>query len=779
MSFANDHRLLRTVQLASLAAALATIAACKGPDPSTFACTSSAECPGDYHCDLGTASAAGSNKCVSGAPLPRTLAADASKFLLSKRPSADGSTRTTITADLAAVTSTPDFVGVRLIASQAGRDLADSPVAADGSVLAFQLPQATAQVSLRVQDDSGHSIPVTGYPEQVELSFAGKDVAGNTNPNTAYDMTATSDSLYAPASWISSGPGPGGRATELAVADTLLPDGGIQSSASYSSIAYLDYHSAGTTVPAALQDPTSTTPGTTAGWQELSQIATSEAPKGGPGARVGATLTSVNGVILYGGTDLAGVAADTVGTFWRFNPFQGWTHVVPPAGANAVPTGGAKAGGGFGSGGSTSCATFPCTTQFNLEFSMAGGINAANNPTNRVVAYGTQSSMQTSTSPSVVIATGWFDVGTLPFVNAGMASAPATVPISNSTTTATFDNFAGLIMVGGQGIASGGTGVNSNDQNGCMLYAGYPFGGTVAVANKTISCADGNFNTATGEIGFRTGATLVAIDSQSFLLFGGNKTGGTGGFANGLKNDLWKGTLACNAIAPAATCTTQMTWAKVIPTGTPPLARANAGGGVWQTTFVFTPSFASHRRVGFYGGDAGAAPLTDLWEYDIDANAWRQVPLDPAPALAPAGRTRFAMTGDGSRGYLFGGNVGGAPSDQMWFTSREAPARLLVKAPFSLPAIDQATATKITVDVAGSPFSQAFLWDGTRWRFLGMSAFEGGAYHLLIVPTAPATGFLQPDGNIYLLLMGLSRATPGFAGGALTLDRVKMAVDFK
>ena len=41
------------------------------------------------------------------------------------------------------------------------------------------------------------------------------------------------------------------------------------------------------------------------------------------------------------------------------------------------------------------------------------------------------------------------------------------------------------------------------------------------------------------------------------------------------------------------------------------------------------------------------------------------------------------------------------------------------------------------------------------------------------------SGFLQPDGNIYLLLMGLSRATPGFAGGALTLDRVKMAVDFK
>jgi len=469
MSFANDRRLLRTIQLASLAAALATIAACKGPDASTFACSSSAECPGDYHCDLGSASTTGTFKCVSGAPTPRTIAADASKFLLSKRPSADGSVRTTILANLGAVTSTPDFVGVRLVASQGGRDLADSSVAADGSVLEFQLPQATVQVSLRVQDDSGHSVPVTGYRQQVELSFAGKDVAGNTNPNTAYDVTGTSDSLYAPATWLTGGPGPGGRPAELAVADTLFPDGGIQSSASYSSIGYLDYHTAGTTAPAALQDPTSTSAGSAVGWQDYSQIATLQAPDGGPAARVGATLSSVNGVTLYGGTDLAGAAADTAGTYWTFNTFEGWTHVVPPAGPNALPTGGAKAGVGIGFGGSTSCAAFPCTTLFNFQFSVAGGVNAANSATNRVVAYGTQSSMQTSTSPSVVTATGWFDVGTLPFVNAGMASAPAVVPISNSAGAATFDNFAGLILVGGQGVASGGAGVNSNDQNGCLL----------------------------------------------------------------------------------------------------------------------------------------------------------------------------------------------------------------------------------------------------------------------------------------------------------------------
>ncbi|HKC58847.1 MAG TPA: hypothetical protein VKB92_02070, partial [Myxococcales bacterium] len=288
----NDHRLLRTLQLASLAAALATLAGCKGPDASTFACSSSAECPGDYHCDLGTASSAGTFKCVSGAPTPRTLAADATKFLLSKRPSADGSTRTTILANLGAVTSTPDFVGVRLVASQGGRDLADSPVAADGSVLEFQLPQATAQVSLRVQDDSGHTVPVTGYPEQVELSFAGREVAGTTNAAAVFDVGTLSDSLYPPATWIANGPGlDGGVPAQFVASDTLLPDGGVQFSNSYSSIGYLDYHTAAGGTPSAPTDaPVGAAGGTPVGWQQYFALATADSAPTPPAARIGATI---------------------------------------------------------------------------------------------------------------------------------------------------------------------------------------------------------------------------------------------------------------------------------------------------------------------------------------------------------------------------------------------------------------------------------------------------------------------------------------------------------
>jgi len=775
---ANRH-LFRSPQLASLAAALAALAGCAAPDPTNFACTSSAECPSGYHCNLGTASTAGTFKCASGAPQQKTLSANATLFQLVTKPNLDGSIRTTIAAAVGAVTSTPDFVGVRVIASQGGKDVAESQVAADGSALEFQLPSATAQVSLRVQDDSGHSIPVTGYNQQVELSFVGRDVAGTSNPNDAFDVTTTSDSHYDPATWISTGPGPGGRSTEFAMADTVLPDGGIVSSASYASLASQDYTSAAAVTPAQLQDPTPTSPGTTAGWYEFSQIPTSDNPDGGPPARVNATLASVSGgqVILYGGTDATGTAADLAGTFWGFNTTSGWTPVVPPAGANAVPTGGAKSLVGIGYGGSTGCATFPCQT-FSLAFSMAGGLGPSGFPTNRVVAFGTQSAIQTSTSPAVVTATGWFDVGTLPFANAGMASAPAQIPISNSTTSGTSETFAGLIMAGGQGIAAGSAGTNSNDQNGCMLYAGYPFGSTSPVANRSISCTDPtNWPTTTGAIGYRTGATLIPVDAQTFLLFGGLKQGGVN---PGLKNDLWKGTLACNVIVPNPFCTTQVTWVQVSPAGTPPPARANAGGAAWQATFVFTPTFALHRRFAIYGGTgAGGATLNDFWEYDVDANAWRQVPFDGGSALAPRARTQFAMAGDGSHAYVFGGQIGTAASDQMWVTTREAPSRILVRAPFSVPAIDQMTSSTITVDASGFISGQAYLWDGVRWRYVGTSAFDGGGFHLLARPTAPVTAFLQASGDIYLLLLGLDRATPSFGGGPASLDRVKMTVDFR
>src|SRR5438874_5235724 len=224
----------------SFAAALLLVAGCQ-VDPTKFSCSNSAECPTGYHCDLGTAGSAAKSECHNGTAPQMTLTAGASKLLLVRARSPEGTVRTTITATAGAVTSAPDFIGVRLIASQGGADLADSQVATNGSVLAFQLPTATAQVSLRVQDDSGHSVPVTGYKQQVELGFEGKEVAGNTNPNAAYDVMTSSDSLYPPASWVSSGAGlDGGVAADVGLNDAFVRVGGVRSATSSAPAAFPD-----------------------------------------------------------------------------------------------------------------------------------------------------------------------------------------------------------------------------------------------------------------------------------------------------------------------------------------------------------------------------------------------------------------------------------------------------------------------------------------------------------------------------------------------------------
>jgi len=796
MRCTNDDRLLRTLQLAPLAVALAAIAGCKGPDASTFACSSSAQCPGDYHCDLGTATATGTFKCVSGAPTPRTLAADATKFLLAKRPSADGSTRTTILANVGAVTSTPDFVGVRLVASQGGHDLADSPVASDGSVLEFQLPQATAQVSLRVQDDSGHSVPVTGYPEQVELSFAGREAAGTTNGAAAFDVGTLTDSLYPPAGWIANGPSAdGGIPAQFVAKDTLFPDGGVQFANSYSSIGYLDYHNAAGSTPAAPTDaPAGAAGGTPVGWQPYLALATSDSAPPPPAARIGATIVPQQtpfgaGFLLYGGVDAAGAPVDPPGVVYAFSPFQGWTLTQPAAGAPAVPSTGVRSGAALGGSGLQSCSTFPCT-QLDYRFTMVGGLvpGSTPNPSNGVVAFGTQTDF---TAAGVVTATrtGWFDVPVvLPLRNAGMSSTHALISVGTAANPSPGNLFAGVVMVGGQGVN-----LTNNDSSACFMFAGlanqFFTSSTTPASNTFTSCNDGNWAVNAGlaggpSIGFRTGMTVVSTTDFSgspstLYVFGGRRSGGPAG-TDGVKNDLWKGVITCPTPGVAgAQCTPKVTWTALTPAAPAgaPAARTGAGAAAWN-------GITSGRFVLYGGTDAANRVLNDAWEFDPNPPSvnglWRPVPAEVAPAFVPAARSQFAMAGDGSRAFVFGGNIGTTPTDQLWYGARESAARILTRFPFSLPSIDQATSMKLTVDAAGMPNAQALIWDGTNWRALGTSLFEGGGFHLFKSPTAAATGFVQPDGNIYVLLVQSSRQLSGNNFSApVSIDRLKVTVDFK
>ena len=398
------------------------------------------------------------------------------------------------------------------------------------------------------------------------------------------------------------------------------------------------------------------------------------------------------------------------------------------------------------------------------------------------MAFGTQTQIS-ATGAVTATTTGWFDVPgiALPFANARMASAPARVPVGTSASASPGNLSAGSVMVGWQGIT-----LANNDLQACLMFAGLPSfftSSTIAAANQLFQCTDPSWAAlaATPSIGFRTGMTVVATtdfsgNPSTLYVFGGRRTNGPVG-ADGFKNDIWKGVVTCPPPA-TGTCTPKVAWTQLGPAAPAgaPSARASAGAATWNGQ-------TSGRFVIYGGTDAASRTLADAWEFDPNPapnGLWRPMPAENASALVPGARTQFTMAGDGTRAYLLGGSIGGTPTDQLWFGSRESVARILAKFPFSLPVIDQATSTKLTVDAAGMPGAQAFVWDGSNWRALGTSLFEGGGFHFLKSPTAAATGFIQPDGNIYVLLMQNSRQTPGSSFNIpVSIDRLKVTVDFK
>jgi hypothetical protein len=792
------NRPMRTTAL-QFAFAVLFAAGCS-VDATRFTCSTSEECPSGYHCDLGSGSTAGTYKCANGAAQQKTLTADASRFLLVRRQRPDGSTRTNISAGLGAVTSTPDFVGVRVVASQGNTDLAESQVLADGSVLEFQLPQALMQVQLRVQDDSGHSVPVTGYPERIELSFLGKNVVGNSNEMAAYDAVSNSNSLYPPQTWISTRGAGGSALAELPASYMVLADGGVSPPASYQAMEQLDgVYVSSNSAPEPDRDG-----GTAIGWEQISSISTISTTALVPPARVGASMIPSSGsVLMYGGAapDVDGGVVDPAGTWYTFNPNGGigWAAVQPPApgsrdpfpstafGSPAVAAPASRANTAMGYGGNVSFCTPPCIDTSH-RFIIAGGTTSTGAFTDRLYAYGDKFSGSNTY-------TGWWDLSAesgdgplnkLRVPNAGMAHAalfaiPA--PLASDS-----QMHAGAVLVGGVNIPSG-AGALAWDNIGCQVVIGLPsFSDKPGAAGTVASCTTPEFATTSGTIGFRTGVALAPSDlgDSRVYLFGGNRTGASTPASNGFKNDVWQGTLSVvcmpgGAAPPCGAGTPQikMTWAPVPVAASPlPPARTNAG-----------LAFADFQRLTVYGGkDAAGNILRDVWELDLSVvpatPQWRQVALDPSPALAPAARTKFTLLGNVGyasyyAGLLISGLVGTSPTMDVWALSKQAPARLLVKAPVKVPTLDAATNMTLRIDSFATLFgAPVYIWDGTAWRFVANPDIPGGT----IFETLPnGVGFIQPDSNVYLMFMHRSRSYPGFANSFSTilLDSFQVAVDFK
>jgi len=322
---------------------------------------------------------------------------------------------------------------------------------------------------------------------------------------------------------------------------------------------------------------------------------------------------------------------------------------------------------------------------------------------------------------------------------------------------------------------------------GCEIAVGLPsYSSTAGASGTVVSCTTPEFATAAGALGFRSGVALVTSDlGDSVYLFGGNRTGSTTLSSNGFKNDLWQETISvvCNPGGTTAfpcpvgtTAQTKVAWASVAVAASPlPSPRANAG-----------LAFADYRRLTVYGGtDATGNTLRDAWELDLSVlpatPQWRQLALDPPPVLAPAARKKFTFLGTSPNSYasyygglLISGMVGTSPSMEVWALSKQAPSRLIVKAPVNLPRLDLATNLRFSVLAFGPIFAPLYIWDGSSWRFVT------DATEIMGVTLPNATGLIQPDSNVYLMFMPPIRSTPGFTNtfGNATIDSFQAFVDF-
>ena len=739
--------------------------------------------------------------------VPKTLAVNATKIFLIKQPFADGTVRTTLRAAPGAAISSPSFAGVTLTAMSGTNVLGSAAFSGDGSAQQFELPGAPTQVSVSVRDRTGVAVPVTGYSERVVLSFTGKDMPGTQNTIAAYDTATVSDSQYAPATWIASGPGPdGGPAIEIGASSVL--DGGVVSPATYSGLAALDGINIQTSSPSAPDRDG----GTPLGWEQLVNGTTSLQSAFAPSPRSGMTVASsplnIAGkyyqIIAYGGLDGTNAPSDPVPTAFAFDLYygNGWAPLPQPpltnTGVSPFPSNNFYPGGilptavvtraqaAIGQGGQTySCPTPPCTNETDTLV-VAGGVKSDGSFTDRVYAFGDKVTTSNGNRFS-----GWWDKTAeypaavtgahLAYPNAGMAYANSNslcVPSGNNQLCG-----RAMVMTGGRAVTSSLTAAQY-DAYGCQFLVMDSYTGPVY---QMASCIDPNWATgaAAGAIGMRQAPALSSTDwsPSTFYLFGGNRIQAPIPANNGLQNDLWVGTITVkcsgNEALPCSlagsTAVQQVAWTQFAVAASPkPSPRSGA-----------SIALVDYQRITLVGGTDATGPRSDVWDLDLlqlPTPTWRLVTMDAAPALGPAPRTGATMLSgyflNGRGAFIFNGATASGLNNEVWAIAKEAPGRLLVKAPtgISNPAAMANASLSIRLFGGNIPV-QISGWDGSTWRSLGVN--NGGD---LIFAVSNAAPYIQPDGNLYLLLTARSRLTPGSIPASyytISLDAVDVELNFQ
>ena len=190
-------------------------------------------------------------------------------------------------------------------------------------------------------------------------------------------------------------------------------------------------------------------------------------------------------------------------------------------------------------------------------------------------------------------------------------------------------------------------------------------------------------------------------------------------------------------------------------------------------------------RITLVGGTDATGPRNDVWELDLQqlpTPTWRLVTMDAAPALGPAPRTGATMLAtysfNGREAFLFGGVAAGGPNNDVWALAKEAPGRLLVKAPTGISNPAAMANASLSIKLFGGNIPvQISGWDGSTWRSLGVN--NGGD---LIFAVSNAAPYIQPDGNLYLLLTSRYRMTPDRTPDpyfTISLDAMDVELNFQ
>jgi hypothetical protein len=279
------------------------------------------------------------------------------------------------------------------------------------------------------------------------------------------------------------------------------------------------------------------------------------------------------------------------------------------------------------------------------------------------------------------------------------------------------------------------------------------------------------------------------LDSSIFYLFGGSRSGSGVAGVDGLQNDLWIGQLSvvCST-AGAPPCTAagavqqlQVSWSQPAVAGTPPSARANA-----QIAFG-----GDYGHLLVYGGTSAAGAQQDVWEVDftVPTPAWKRLTMAGGAALGPGVRTGAVLVGsnpgvsayDGSNyaGYLLGGSVGGQLQSDVWKLAHESSPRLLFVFPTGIGSPAGLTNASLSATIFRSSSSLfrfgAYAWDGVGWKMLDQSTPAITA----LTTTGNAASYVQPNGNVYVLVEGTRRPTPGNAAFAPGVDSLQLTLDFQ